>query len=450
MVITELDFDVLKTLDVVRLYENETGYAVKRNTGNICPFCDSGTHSHHTGAFALYPGKQSFYCFACQRGGSVLDFVAGLRQCDTKSAAEYLNREYFHGQAVRERDTQTNKTTTQARAVASFRAKQLNEQPTTTAGTSADGCKLDGEVNGAIYEIVGHVGDDPNLLDYLDGRGFTADIRQRWNIRTFSASSYAQINKELRERFPVERLRAAGVLSAKDNFIFYNHRVLLFNRNHRGEFLNIKARAVPGTEAEQRAKYMNQHGGKFPFCTSVLYTATPGTKVSIVEGEFDAIAANELGGVAVAVGGVGDNPQVYGGLLSLIARRGLVAVPCFDKDEKKDGQGLTGGQRAEAKFKAVAATVPGLRIEAGRVPKIDGCKDFADVLQRENVTKCENLDTLEPYLTTPKTWRVAELAKREKLTPLEVRRAFMDFIKQFNIYNIEFANNYDTINIKPL
>lgn len=439
MIITELDFDVLKTLDVVRLYENETGYAVKRNTGNICPFCDSGTHSHHTGAFALYPGKQSFYCFACQRGGSVLDFVAGLRQCDTKSAAEYLNREYFHGQAVRERDTQTNKTTTQARAVASFQAKQLNEQPTTTAGTSADGCKLDGEVNGAIYEIVGRVGDDPNLLDYLDGRGFTADIRARWNIRTFSASSYAQINKELRERFPLERLRAAGVLSPKDNFIFYQTRILIFNRNHRGEFLNIKARNEKSGEAR---KYMNQHGGKFPFCTSAIYTARRGDDVAIVEGEFDAIAFNELGGVAVAVGGVGDNPQVYGGLLSLIARRGLVAVPCFDNDE--------GGRRAEAKFKAVADTVPGLQTRAGRVPNADGCKDFADVLQRENVTKRENLDKLDKYVTTPTTWRVADIANNENISILETRRGFMDMIKFFCMPNIEFSDNYDFVNIKPL
>jgi DNA primase len=439
MIISELDFDKIKTLSIVGLYEHETGFAVKHNHGNVCPLCGSGTHDNHTGAFSLYPSKQSFYCYACQRGGSVLDFVAALRGCDTKAAAEYLNREYYHGQAMRQRNTTTNQVTTNT-AAASFINKQLKEQPTSNdKGTAAVGCKVDNEVNKTIFEIVTAAGNDTKLLQYLDTRGITADIRARWCIVTFNASSYAQINKELRERFAIGKLQAAGVLSQKNNFLFYNHRILFFNRNNRGDFLNIKARAVPGTETEKKAKYLNQHGEKYPFCTSAIYTAAPGDNVAIVEGEIDAISMNELGGAAVAVGGVGDNPTIYKELLKLIARRGLIAVPCFDNDE--------GGQRAEAKFKTIAATVPGLQTRAGRIPNADGCKDFGDVLQRENVTNKDNMDKLEKYLTRPTTWRVKEISQNENITELETRRAFMDMIKYFGVQNITFSDNYELIKI---
>lgn len=438
MIISELDFDKIKTLSIVQLYEHETGYCVKHNHGNVCPLCGSGTHDNHTGAFSLYPSKQSFYCYACQRGGSVLDFAAALRGCDTKNAAEYLNREYFHGQALRQRDTATNTIKT-TNAAATFTQKQLKEQPTNAAGTSSNNYKIDSEVNKIIFEIVTTAGEDMNLLQYLDGRGITSDIRARWCIKTFNASSYATINRELHKRFAVGKLQAAGVLSPKNNFLFYNHRILFFNRNNRGDFLNIKARAVPGTETEKKAKYLNQHGEKYPFCTTSIYTAHPGESVAIVEGEIDAISMNELGGVAVAVGGVGDNPTIYKGLLELIARRGLIAVPCFDNDE--------GGQRAEARFKAIAATVPGLQTRAGRVPNADGCKDFGDVLQRENVTNRDIMDKLDKYLAQPTTWRVKEIAQFENITELQTRRGFMDMIKYFSMRNITFSDNYELIKI---
>ena len=44
----------------------------------ICPLCGSGTGKDKTGAFTVYPESDSWYCFVCKRGGSVVDLYLDM------------------------------------------------------------------------------------------------------------------------------------------------------------------------------------------------------------------------------------------------------------------------------------------------------------------------------------------------------------------------------------
>ena len=60
---------ILGEVDIIQLISEDV--ALEKNTAK-CPFPD---HSDTNPSFVVYPETQSFYCFGCQRGGSVIDYV---------------------------------------------------------------------------------------------------------------------------------------------------------------------------------------------------------------------------------------------------------------------------------------------------------------------------------------------------------------------------------------
>jgi len=56
-----------------------------RTAVGLCPF-----HSEKTPSFTVYPDSQSFYCFGCQKGGSVITFVQEIERLDFVEAIKML------------------------------------------------------------------------------------------------------------------------------------------------------------------------------------------------------------------------------------------------------------------------------------------------------------------------------------------------------------------------
>ncbi len=55
------------------------------NLQGLCPF-----HSERTPSFTVFPGTQSFYCFGCNAGGSVITFIEKAENLDYVGAIEFL------------------------------------------------------------------------------------------------------------------------------------------------------------------------------------------------------------------------------------------------------------------------------------------------------------------------------------------------------------------------
>lgn len=50
-----------------------------------CPF-----HNETKSSFKYYPKQNSFYCYSCNKGGSVIDFIMQSQNIDFKSAVKFL------------------------------------------------------------------------------------------------------------------------------------------------------------------------------------------------------------------------------------------------------------------------------------------------------------------------------------------------------------------------
>jgi len=79
---------------MIREHVSMDDYLVKSKSGLYqCPFCNSGTGVHKTGAFKLYPAAHTFYCFACQKRGDVMDLFMEKYNVDFNTALYSLAQE---------------------------------------------------------------------------------------------------------------------------------------------------------------------------------------------------------------------------------------------------------------------------------------------------------------------------------------------------------------------
>src|ERR1700679_3590766 len=77
----------LSILDVVNEYAS-----LKRAGGywkGHCPF-----HSEKTASFTVSPHKQIYYCFGCNAGGDVINFIEKIENCSALEAAEHLAQRF--------------------------------------------------------------------------------------------------------------------------------------------------------------------------------------------------------------------------------------------------------------------------------------------------------------------------------------------------------------------
>jgi hypothetical protein len=70
------------TMDIVSRY----GYSVNKAGYMKCPF-----HPDKTASLKIYPGNRGWHCFGCQSGGSTIDFIMKIENCNFKDALEKLN-----------------------------------------------------------------------------------------------------------------------------------------------------------------------------------------------------------------------------------------------------------------------------------------------------------------------------------------------------------------------
>jgi len=80
--------ETLNIADITAFY----GIEVKRNNQALCPF-----HNESTPSFTIYPKTNSFKCFGCGVGGSVIDFTMLMHGIDALEAAKKLDIDYNLG-----------------------------------------------------------------------------------------------------------------------------------------------------------------------------------------------------------------------------------------------------------------------------------------------------------------------------------------------------------------
>ena len=86
MIAREIIDDIVARSDIEQIIGS---YVTLKRAGNnlkgLCPF-----HSERTPSFTVYPNNQSFYCFGCSAGGSVISFIQRAENLDYVGAVEFL------------------------------------------------------------------------------------------------------------------------------------------------------------------------------------------------------------------------------------------------------------------------------------------------------------------------------------------------------------------------
>jgi hypothetical protein len=81
------------SLDIERVVEDEFGVKIPSKEPALIK-CQLPGHNDTSPSFAVYRKTNSFYCFGCQRGGNVVNFIKNLYKMDFYEAVNYLYNKY--------------------------------------------------------------------------------------------------------------------------------------------------------------------------------------------------------------------------------------------------------------------------------------------------------------------------------------------------------------------
>ena len=291
-----------------------------------CPF-----HPSKSGrSFHVDPERGSWYCFGCSEGGSLADFLMKFENCDYPGALEIMAAEsgvmvqYAEG-APSEGGDRPQATRQQILQALEAACRHYQER-----------LKL-----------------NPKALEYLEKRGFGADVVARWRFGYAFGSSVAAVASK-------ETLVAAGVLKGGGiGGDFYDPlagRVTIPLCDHAGRVLGFTGRLIDGSS--DRPKYLNTgetmvfKKGRTLFGlreAKELARSRPKMPLHVLEGQLKAVAAIEAGLPAVAAGGTAFTPEQAALAVGVSER---VAI-CPDPDE--------------AGLKSVLANAPVLRDKEAEV-----------------------------------------------------------------------------------
>jgi len=291
-----IDLDQLKQAIKIDDLARQLGLEIRGRQAR-CFNVASHKHQDRHPSLGLDLKTNRFKCFACGVNGSIIDLYMGVKGVEIK-------------QAIRELAQMAGFTDNSGPP----KRKEVNK-PLPTAGVITKG----------IYETLqDYCGElDPSSLAYLTGatRGLKKETIKRFQL--FSIKDYPATNKFMQEKFNLEQLKQAGLVSEKGNLIFYEHKIIMpFLDN--GRIIYLQGRRVD----DQHPRYLQIKRPVPLFNTDTLKDIKKGDKIYICEGVFDAMILEQEGYKAVAILGVNNFKPERAGLF-----KGFDVVLCLDNDE---------------------------------------------------------------------------------------------------------------------
>lgn len=203
-----------------------------RNLAGRCPF-----HDDRSPSFSVSPDKQLFYCFGCQAGGNVFDFVMRKDGLEFGEAVETLARRA--GVDLPERPA----------APGEVRRRAQREQVLRALAAAA------GHFRRNIEDLPG----GRRALAYLEGRGVTGETRERFGLgyAPNAPGEGAALTRALvREGYDLEILVSAGLAATGPDGHHYDRfrdRVIFPIRDEQGRVIAFGGRVL----GDGQPKYLN-------------------------------------------------------------------------------------------------------------------------------------------------------------------------------------------------
>ncbi len=246
----------------------------------LCPF-----HQEKTPSFYVNPDKQTFYCFGCQRGGTIIQFVQEYEHIDFPEAIRRLA----------------------ARAGIAIQQEEFSAEEEEKQSLRKRLLRLHFEAAEWFHRNLLRTRAAESARAYLSQRGLNIEIAKRWLIGYAPDSWRALTEWGQASSFSREELVISGLVKLKDEksadsrfYDRFRHRLMFPITNDLGEVIAFSGRQIDSSATG--GKYVNSpesplfSKGNVLFGLSKSKRAIARTGQAIVlEGQIDLITSFEAG-----------------------------------------------------------------------------------------------------------------------------------------------------------
>lgn len=326
-----------------------------KNLVGLCPF-----HSEKTPSFNVYPGNNSYYCFGCGKGGSVINFVMEAERLDFLDAVKWLAQRA--GVQVPEDGVDDSMSKLRMRIM------EINRE----SGRFFYNTLISPE---------GRAG-----LEYLRGRGLDPGTIRHFGLGYAPESGYGLVNHLRKKGYRPEELTQSDMarVSQRGNlYDRYRGRVMFPIFDLRGNVVAFGGRIL----TDEKPKYINTSDTPVYHKSSGLFALnfaknTGSRQLILAEGYMDVIALHRAG-FKNAIASLGTSLTEE--QARIIKRYADEAVICYDSDQA--GRKATG--RAIPILKAAGLRVKVVTVPGGKDPDEfmknygkDGPERFRQLLEK--------------------------------------------------------------------
>ncbi len=261
--------DKASIVDVVSEYTSLTHKGDKH--WGCCPF-----HNEKTASFTVTEDKNMFYCFGCQKGGSIFTFIMEIEHMSFVDAVVHLGQK------------------------SGVRIEMSDSKESTEQTTLRDSLiQIYEKVCGSFSYILSSKDESKHALEYLNGRGFNNDMIKMFRIGYAPKGSGWLFNFLKNKNYSDNFLFSTGFFSKKNQrvSIFYD-RVMFPVINHHNQVVAFSGRSL----SDYGPKYINSpetiiyHKGSILFGINLAIKSIRKEKTFILcEGNLDVVALHQVG-----------------------------------------------------------------------------------------------------------------------------------------------------------
>ena len=297
-----------------------------------CPF-----HQEKTGSFTVNAELKTFYCFGCQKGGTLVNLVMEMDKLSYPEAITQLAAR-FGIQLVYEKSSGSFQGDDSFQAADEARKKKRD-----------DLFELYHRMTGTFHHFLMKKDDGGAAKHYIIARGINIEMIERFRLGYAPEDRYWLHKFLLQKGYSPEFLAVSGLFSSRfPGVSLFSRRLVFPIADRQGRTVAFGGRFLPqsATEAETGPKYINSpeqeiyKKGETLFALDLALPEIRQTKtVYIAEGYMDVLALHQAG-ITNAVAPLGT--AFTGEQAKLLARWAEKAIFFFDNDEAGQAAAVKG------------------------------------------------------------------------------------------------------------
>jgi DNA primase len=268
---------ILSRLDIVEVVGSFV--KLKKRGANYlgnCPF-----HNERTPSFTVSPSKEIFKCFGCGKSGNTISFLMEHDKLSYVEALRWLAAKY--NVEVEETETSPEQKLQQQTAESLHIINSFAQKFFATQLLDTD----EGRING---------------LGYLEERGFSKEIIQKFGVGYAPDKRDALTTEALKAQYNKELLQKAGLVAERNGQLQdnYRDRIIFPIHNNSGKVIGFGARLLK--KADKAPKYINTPENELYVKSKLLYGSyfarqaiDKANECFLVEGYTDVISLHQAG-----------------------------------------------------------------------------------------------------------------------------------------------------------